>query len=218
MGMFDDIKCEYPLPLPANQGELAGRNWQEQQFQTKDFDCVMTEYCIRKDGTLWERTYAWETTRKGRPRRKPEGWQQVNSFTGTVCFYDYIYGRKADYWVEWVAEFVSGTVTELRPGQWEERDNSARLAAEAKRKSEREKCDRFLATWVGRHVYPPYAWIVQGCFGAPLYRFSQWVGDLCRRVGILLDHMGDKLAPYGDPIRAKQRARKFSSWFDEEGD
>jgi len=26
MGMFDDIKWEYPLPLPENQGELRGRN------------------------------------------------------------------------------------------------------------------------------------------------------------------------------------------------
>jgi hypothetical protein len=219
MGMFDDIRCEYPLPLPENQGELAGRNWREEQFQTKDFDCVMTEYCVREDGTLWDRTYAWETTRKGWPRRKPEGWERVSSFTGTVRFYNSIYARNADYSVEWVAVFVSGRVTELKPGRWEEQDNSGRLATEAKWKSERDKRDRFLATWFGRRVYPPYAWVVHGCFGTPRYRIGQRIGSLCRRVGIWLDRVSDKLAPFGDPIRAKQRAREFSSSFDnkEEG-
>jgi hypothetical protein len=40
MGMFNVIHCEYPLPLPENQGELAGRNWRENELQTKDFDCL----------------------------------------------------------------------------------------------------------------------------------------------------------------------------------
>ena len=44
------------------------------------------------------------------------------------------------------------------------------------------------------------------------------IGDLRRRVGAWLDRLGKMLAPYGDPIRAQQRARKFSSWFAEEGD
>src|ERR1044071_115426 len=111
MGMFDDIKCEYPLPLPENQGELVDRNWREQGFQTKDFDCLMDHYCIQEDGTLWRQTYAVETTRKGWPRRKPVGWEPMRNHTGTVLFYDSINGQRVDYWVEWVAVFVAGKVT-----------------------------------------------------------------------------------------------------------
>ena|SRR6266498_337889 len=94
MGMFDDIKCEYPLPLPEIQGELAGRNWRENGFQTKDFDCLMDQYCIYEDGTLWQQTYAFETSRKGRRRRKPVGWEPMSTYTGTVRFYDSINGQK----------------------------------------------------------------------------------------------------------------------------
>lgn len=43
MGMFDDVKCEVPLPDGYN-GE-----W----FQTKDFECSMLDkYVIRADGRL----------------------------------------------------------------------------------------------------------------------------------------------------------------------
>ncbi len=41
MGMFDYIKCEYPLPDGWN-GEL----------QTKDFDCEMVTHIITADGRL----------------------------------------------------------------------------------------------------------------------------------------------------------------------
>lgn len=209
-------KCEYPLPLPENQGELAGRNWRENGFQTKDFYCAMDNYCIRADGNLWQQAYVWETTRKGRPCRKPGEWQPLVAYTGTVRFYDSINGNKADYWVEWEAVFVSGKVTELKLLQWEERDNHERLECEARWKSENEKRDRFLATWFGRRVYPGYAWLVHGCLGLSTNRFWQWVGSRCQRVGNLLDRLGDKLTPYGDPIRSEQRRHSLASLFDED--
>lgn len=135
MGMFDNITCEYPLPLPDNQGELQGKDWRKNQFQTKDFECLMDEYCIREDGTLWQQAYTWETTRKGRPRRKPAEWRAVSAYTGTVCFCDSIYGNKADYWVDWSAVLVSGEVTEIKLLTWEERDNRERLAWAAEMKA-----------------------------------------------------------------------------------
>ena len=216
MGMFDDIKCEYPLPLPEIQSELAGRNWRENGFQTKDFDCLMDQYCIHEDGTLWQRTYAFETSRKGRPRRKPVGWEPMSRFTGTVRFYDSINGQKVDYWVEWAAVFVTGKVTEVKLERWEERDNRDRLACEAKWKLENEKRDRFLATWIGRRLYPPYAWVVHGCLGMPIHNFCNWVGNQCDRASRWLDRVGHKLAPYGDPIRGEKRRRAWESTFNDD--
>ena len=114
MGMFDDIRCEYQLPSRENQGELAGRNWRDNGFETKDFDCLMDQYCIHEDGTLWQQNFAFETSRKGWPRRKPVGWEPMRAYTGTVRFYDSIYGQRVDYWVEWAAVFVTSKVTELK--------------------------------------------------------------------------------------------------------
>jgi hypothetical protein len=218
MGMFDDIKCEYPLPLPETPGELAGRNWRDNVFQTKDFDCLMDAYCIREDGTLWQQTYIWETTRKGRPCRKPADWQPRVSHTGAVYFYNLINGNQADYWVEWVAVFISGKVSELKLERWEQNDNRARLASEARWKSEADERDRFLGTWMGRHVYPSYSWVVHGCFGHTTYHLWQWIGSRCQIIGLGLNRLGNTLAPYGDPIRAEKRRREWNDWFDDEDD
>jgi hypothetical protein len=153
MGMFDYVMCEYALPLPENQGELANRVWHENKFQTKSFDCLLEDYRIHADGTLWQEMYGCVRTRSGRLRRKATGWQP-NGHTGIVCFYDAINGEESDYWVEWMATFVSGKLTDVKLDRWEERDNRERLAAEAEWRLEQEKCERFLATWIGRHAYP----------------------------------------------------------------
>ena len=218
MGMFDHIQCECPLPLPDNQGELSGRNWRENEFQTKDFDCLMGTYCIREDGTLWQENHVWETNRKGHPRRKSDGWLPLANYTGAVRFHDFIFGNQADYSVEWMAVFVSGKVTELKLQCWEERDNRERLDSEARWEAERAKQNRFLATWFGRNAYPFYAWIVHGCFGLATYRCWQWLGSQCQRVGLWLNRLGNKLAPYGDPIRAEKRRRDWDKWFEDDED
>lgn len=45
MGMYDDFKCEYPLPQypffnPAD-------------MQTKDLECDFKKYTLKPDGKLW---------------------------------------------------------------------------------------------------------------------------------------------------------------------
>lgn len=43
MGMFDDLRCEYPLPRPEMQGRT---------FQTKSLECFMWKYSITAEGRL----------------------------------------------------------------------------------------------------------------------------------------------------------------------
>ncbi len=52
MGMFDEIRCEYPLPDAAMQ---------DATFQTKSFDRDMTHYTITADGQLIHHTVQWES-------------------------------------------------------------------------------------------------------------------------------------------------------------
>ena len=54
MGMFDNIICKAPLPLPEDIGELKDLKiiWDEEIFQTKDLDNLLDSYTIHKDGTL----------------------------------------------------------------------------------------------------------------------------------------------------------------------
>ncbi len=46
MGMFDEIRCKYPLPI-------ALPDWVD-WFQTKDLDCTLRQFEITEDGRLIE--------------------------------------------------------------------------------------------------------------------------------------------------------------------
>lgn len=220
MGMFDYLKCEYPLPLPEQQGELAGRDWREHDFQTKSLECLMDRYCIREDGTLWQQSYAWGQTKKGRPRREAAGWQAKSDFTGTIEFGNFICKPRADYSADWLATFVAGKLTELVLLRWEEFGNRHRLESEARWKREAETREQFLVSWVGRTLYPAYSWLVHGCLGTVPVKALDWIGRVCAGTGRALRRVSDRLAPHGDPIRDERRRRAWekwsTEWFDEE--
>lgn len=49
MGMFDNVRCDYPLPVEGCQGRL---------YQSKDTPAqFLDSYEIRADGTLWHQAY-----------------------------------------------------------------------------------------------------------------------------------------------------------------
>jgi hypothetical protein len=109
MGMFDSLRCVYPLPV-------AGAN--ELVYQTKDLDCMMDEFEIRADGTLWHEAYE---TRVEESEDAPLGiwihrdnkrWEPV-PLTGEVRFYELLGAQKPHGWLEWSACFVEGALKEL---------------------------------------------------------------------------------------------------------
>ena len=52
--MFDYMKCELPLPLnKKEQKTFSNVNWNDRVFQTKDTDCTLSTYIIRKNGKLY---------------------------------------------------------------------------------------------------------------------------------------------------------------------
>ena len=53
MGMFDNLRCEYPLP------DAAAQNF---DFQTQSLDCLLDDYVITKEGRLVKHYVDWEAT------------------------------------------------------------------------------------------------------------------------------------------------------------
>jgi hypothetical protein len=125
MGMFDDLKCEYPLPDPEVQDK-----W----FQTKDFNCHMDKYTITKEGRLiWHQTRYEDVPEEERPNYGKPAWDGFlgkfqgsiravpvadidMQYHGVVNFYtssgDY---KKQDFvWYEYEAIFTHGQVEEIR--------------------------------------------------------------------------------------------------------
>lgn len=114
MGMYDHLRCLYPLPI-------LGAN--ELSYQTKSLDCALDDYEIGVDGRLRHQEYDIEDhrdpSRSGRlslagimTRVNPR-WVD-ESLTGEVRFYG---GPEGDHSPEaeltWSAYFVDGIMREL---------------------------------------------------------------------------------------------------------
>lgn len=91
MGMFDCIRCEYPLPVAGAQ---------DYEYQTKDTpNQHMDTYTITADGRLLVEEYD-----------EPKKPRTEVILTGEVRFYDYGKDRR---WLEFSAYFVRGLLKEL---------------------------------------------------------------------------------------------------------
>lgn len=151
MGMYDNIKCKYPLPAggPPNAGEL--------DYQTKDtWSQGLDHYEIREDGTLWIEEYdvkdrsTWGAWQKEHPGQEaPEGmfgladmagcmtrinrrWKQDDKTkTGEIRFYTSL-GKQHTGWLEYSAYFVDGKLSALNLIEY-------RLPAPAQEKEREER-------------------------------------------------------------------------------
>ena len=129
MGLFDDIKCKYPLPV-------AGAN--KLDYQTKDTPSqFMDQYEIREDGTLWYEEYdiedyseysKWKKEHPNEPEpdetKQPFGWKffgclgKANKrwvqekMSGEICFYTSL-GKDHSGWLEFSAYFKNGQLQQL---------------------------------------------------------------------------------------------------------
>jgi hypothetical protein len=111
--MFDNIICEYPLPNPPPDG--AALNW-----QTKSLACVLDDYKIASDGTLWHE--AFDTEDQSDPNavgwrramgccvRVNKRWERVTDFRGAIEFYD---SGKDETWWEYSALFDGGKLLNI---------------------------------------------------------------------------------------------------------
>lgn len=97
MGLFDEVRCEYPLPDPAHQGLL---------FQTKDLGRGMELYLITRRGRLVRTRSGWL-----RPRKR----RDVFPIHQDLRIYDSVeVGPDEREWVEYVFRFSEGKVTRVR--------------------------------------------------------------------------------------------------------
>lgn len=115
MGMFDYLKCHYPLPVE-------GAN--DLDFQTKSTSAqLLDNYEIRADGTLWHEQYDVEDhgdkNANGIERligcmtRVNEHWV-TEKMTGEIVFYATKPGNHTDdCWVTFSSYFVDGKLREL---------------------------------------------------------------------------------------------------------
>jgi hypothetical protein len=136
MGMFDTIKCEVTLPITKKIAKnFKDKNWTEVSFQTKDLDCILSTYIIKKNNTLLHKI----ERNKWIPRKKEKGfrgfldrvrkdkWRSPYQIihtgttykkfkhTGIINFYCIQNDINDNEWdLEFDAKFVDGIMTSLK--------------------------------------------------------------------------------------------------------
>lgn len=110
MGLFDYVRCKYPLPVAGAEGL---------EFQTKDTPSqYMDLYEIREDGSLWHETY--DIVDRSDPSK--EGFERLRGamarinnrwefckLTGEVVFYT----GERDWWIEFSSYFKDGKLQQM---------------------------------------------------------------------------------------------------------
>lgn len=87
MGLFDTLRCDYPVPDPE---------FQKAEFQTKDLGCALQHYCIDRKGRLWVRRLGSGFLRRDKaPRKSPP--PEDTHFHGEFRFDAYTKRKHVEY-------------------------------------------------------------------------------------------------------------------------
>lgn len=128
MGMFDHLFIDTDM-LPVSEEEKI-KLGKDKEWQTKDFDCILTEIYITRDGELKINTWNYEEVPKeerpypdddgimgliGSLRRVNEELKTLNHH-GRVRFYSYLGDPNDDSmeWYEFEAKFTDGKLVEIK--------------------------------------------------------------------------------------------------------
>jgi len=175
MGMFDDVTCAYPLPMPEDLGELTQEQIQNASYQTKNLANCLDRFRIDKDGFLWrEKVDGYHEEgdpkaksimgRLGRFVETSRNWRK-EIITCTVDFYEFFTQQESnDYWVEYQACFVDGKLNQISLIKFEKEDNAERKARAEKWKKQLKDRNEFLNKWCIKYWYAPWRYIVRMAF------------------------------------------------------
>src|SRR4051812_6215154 len=101
MGMYDNIRCDYPLPIGPNGPPPDFVMEPGYLFQSKDLDCSLSVFTIKADGT-----FDYETAYTG----------ELEFYTSNICGSGPgLYTRTGEdaISVDYLAKFVDGKLTSI---------------------------------------------------------------------------------------------------------
>lgn len=133
MGMFDYIKCKYPLP-----GTKPHFVTSDSSFQTKDLECMMDSYEITEDGRIVQTSACWNET-----------LADLSTFTGEINFgicnasvsaagHTFTPDGSPFEDVDYKALFVQGRITNIMQTNYETRPALPRAVYEQSYRKESE--------------------------------------------------------------------------------
>lgn len=184
MGMFDDIVCKYPLPLPENT-----KGYTPHGFQTKDFDCALDLYEIREDGTLWLKQRESEFV-KGNPDAKSlfdrighikevRSWWEHVKLTQTIRMYDYHHtDGPYDYNVEFEVVFIDGIIDKIKLVKFDVMNNMKRQELSKYHSEQLKLRSEFESSIFYRFIGNPYNKVIMFMSNS-IYKFGSFLTSIC---------------------------------------
>lgn len=153
--MFDSVYCKYPLPFPKDMMGLPPQVWSEQEFQTKDLECVLFKYVIEEDGSLVREEDGGQFTflRNG---------EDTSRFNGNFYFYTHILEDflDSDYRIEFKAIYSFGKLKSIELIHFSKYKNDLRKAKYREFEALQERKNRQLKT----AKYKIYNWLYKKPF------------------------------------------------------
>lgn len=166
MGMFDSIKCNYPLPLPLEVIDIMPDPY-DQDFQTKDLENLLDDYYLNEDGLLlWhKRKYEW----KDDDSAFLKGYMDVveeeivpTDFHGVINFYCYetvhedeSSDKAKDVSIDYLAKFTNGKLENIEVISYEIRDATVRIID---LKNTMKKYEERRNRWYNKYIFYTKSW------------------------------------------------------------
>jgi hypothetical protein len=152
MGMFDSIRCDYPLPLPLEVVDKLPDIY-EIEFQTKDFENLLDYYFLTEEGEILfnKKKYEW----------LEEGIIPY-PFHGLLNFYSYetVYSDTSklsgyDISVDYMAKFNNGRLDSIEVLEYKVEDATKRLVELDQLFKEQRRIRNF---WYNKYIFNTTAW------------------------------------------------------------
>ena len=192
-GLYDSVKCEYPLPLPDDVDKNEMPDWSEFSFQTQSFmsNCSteseffeVNSFNIDEEGEIYrdvvEREY--DETEDGYMDliETHKGIEKVEH-SGEVCLAGFPSHEDNEYCMEFKMLFWNGELKETELVSWKKKDNTERVKAQQEMKEKfseaiNKKTTGFRGFW-NKTVRVPF-FILKGFLSLCLttaYRLEKWL-------------------------------------------
>lgn len=164
MGLYDTIKCEYPLPKPLDLMELSTFDFNNIDYQTKSLHKGMSQYVIRESGILYQLEVI-NVLNGDNKISETSTWIKSN-FSGNIVFYTIIDSDKLnnDYWVEYEVIFSGGSLTNIFITKFNPRDNFSRIKRETEFSKIYAEREALWDKWYMKYLYSHYDRLVVSFF------------------------------------------------------
>jgi hypothetical protein len=166
MGMFDSIRCDYPLPLPLEVVDKLPDIY-EKEFQTKDFENLLDYYILTEEGEILfhQKKYEWRDDDSSFLKGYMEVIEEEiipHPFHGLLNFYCYetVYSDTSklsgyDISVDYMAKFNNGRLDSIEVLEYKVEDATERLLELDQLFKEQRRIRNF---WYNKYIFNTTAW------------------------------------------------------------